>query len=259
MDLEMNRKFQYYIDLLLVLTQKELKVRYKNSVLGYLWSVAHPLALALVFFVAFKVVIRIQIEDYALFLIAGLFPWQWFANSVNASPMILLGNASIIKKVNFPRYFIILTQVIQDMIHFILAIPVIVIFLLLYHKTPHMSWLYGIPLLMVAQLFIIYGICLIIASTNLFFRDFERLTTIFTMLLFYFTPVFFDETMIPLQYRNFLYLNPLSLVVVNWRMLFLSGKINTLYLLVSYGYAVFIFSIGYLVYKKLSWKFAEVL
>jgi lipopolysaccharide transport system permease protein len=259
MEFEMNRKLQYYIDLLLVLTQKELKVRYKNSVLGYLWSVAHPLAFALVFFIAFKVVIRIQIEDYALFLIAGLFPWQWFANSVNASPMILLGNASIIKKVNFPRYFIILTQVIQDMIHFLLAIPVIIIFLFLYHKTPHMSWLYGIPLLMVAQLFIIYGICLVIASTNLFFRDLERLTTIFTMLLFYFTPVFFEETMIPLQYRNFLYLNPLSLVVVNWRMLFLSGKINTLYLLGSYAYAVFIFSIGYLVYKKLSWKFAEVL
>jgi lipopolysaccharide transport system permease protein len=178
---------------------------------------------------------------------------------VNASPIILLGNASIIKKVNFPRYFIILTQVIQDMIHFLLAIPVIIIFLLLYHKTPYMSWIYSIPLLMVAQFFIIYGICLIIASTNLFFRDLERLTAIFTMLLFYFTPVFFDETMIPLQYRNFLYLNPLSLVVVNWRMLFLSGKINTLYLLGSYGYAVFIFSIGYLVYRKLSWKFAEVL
>ncbi len=255
----MNRKLQYYIDLLLVLTQKDLKVRYKSSILGYLWSVAHPLAFALVFFVAFKVVIKIPIEDYALFLITGLFPWQWFANSVNASPMILLGNASIIKKVNFPRYFIILTQVIQDMIHFLLAIPVIIIFLFLYHKTPHISWLYGIPLLLTAQFFIIYGICLIIASTNLFFRDLERLTTIFTMLLFYFTPVFFDETMIPSQYRNFLYLNPLSLMIVNWRMLFLSGKIHTLYLLGSYGYAGFMLSIGYYVYRKLSWKFAEVL
>lgn len=165
----MNRRLQYYIDLLLVLTQKDLKVRYKSSILGYLWSVGHPLAFALVFFVAFKVVVKIPIEDYALFLITGLFPWQWFANSVNASPMILLGNASIIKKVNFPRYFIILTQVIQDMIHFLLAIPVIIIFLFLYHKTPHISWLYGIPLLLTAQFFIIYGICLIIASTNLFF------------------------------------------------------------------------------------------
>ena len=255
----MNRRLQYYIDLLLVLTQKDLKVRYKSSILGYLWSVGHPLAFALVFFVAFKVVVRIPIEDYALFLITGLFPWQWFANSVNASPMILLGNASIIKKVNFPRYFIILTQVIQDMIHFLLAIPVIIIFLFLYHKTPHISWLYGIPLLLTAQFFIIYGICLIIASTNLFFRDLERLTTIFTMLLFYFTPVFFDETMIPPQYRNFLYLNPLSLMIVNWRMLFLSGKIHILYLLGSYGYAVFMLSIGYFVYRKLSWKFAEVL
>ncbi|MBA4390028.1 MAG: ABC transporter permease [Syntrophus sp. (in: bacteria)] len=259
MDSKLKRKLQYYFDLILVLTQKELKVRYKNSVLGYLWSVAHPLAFALVFFIAFKVVVKIQIEDYALFLIAGLFPWQWFANSVNASPMILLGNASIIKKVGFPRYFIILTQVIQDMIHFLLAIPVIILFLFLYHKTPYLSWLYGIPVLLTAQFFIIYGICLIVASTNLFFRDLERLTILSTMLLFYFTPVFFDEAMIPRQYQNFLYLNPLSLLIVNWRMLFLSGKINALYLLGSYSYAGFIFLIGYMVYRKLSWKFAEVL
>ncbi len=254
-----NRKLQYYIDLLLVLTQKELKIRYKSSVLGYLWSVAHPLAFALVFFIAFKVVVRIQIENYALFLVAGLFPWQWFANSVNASPMILIGNASIIKKVNFPRYFVLLAQVVQDMIHFLLAIPVIIVFLFVYHKTPHISWIYGIPLLLGAQFLIIYGLCLIIASMNLFFRDLERLTQLCTMLLFYCTPVFFDEAMIPAQYRDFLYLNPLSLLIINWRMLFLNGEIHIFHLLASYCYACFIFLMGYLVYRKLSWKFAEVL
>lgn len=83
------KSLQYYKDLIVVLTQKELKVRYKRSFPGYLWSIANPLALAVVFYVAFKVVMRIQIENYTLFLISGLFPWQWFSNSVSSSALML--------------------------------------------------------------------------------------------------------------------------------------------------------------------------
>src|SRR4030043_1369754 len=181
----MNSKIQHSIDLITVLTQKEMKVRYKSTFFGYLWSVAYPLAFALVFFIAFKVIMRIQIENYALFLIAGLFPWQWFSNSVNASPTVFLGNASIIKKVNFPRNTLPFMTVLQDMIHFILSIPVIVLFLFLYQKSPSLSWIYGIPLLLVIQFFLTYGVSLVVSSINLFFRDLERLTSIFMMLLFY--------------------------------------------------------------------------
>ena len=92
------KNFRNYRDLILVLTAKEIKVRYKNNVLGYLWSIANPLAFALVFFVAFKIFLKWDIKDYVLFLIAGLFPWQWFANSVGVSCGVFIGNASIIKK-----------------------------------------------------------------------------------------------------------------------------------------------------------------
>ena len=95
-----SKKLEYYRDLIWVLTIKEMKIKYKNSYLGYLWSIGNPLALAFVFFIAFKVVMRIQMQNYSLFLIAGLFPWQWMANSLSASPMVFLANYSIIKKVN---------------------------------------------------------------------------------------------------------------------------------------------------------------
>jgi len=255
----MNSQIHHYIDLIIVLTQKEMKVRYKSSFFGYLWSIGHPLAFALVFFIAFKIVIRIQVENYVLFLIAGLFPWQWFSNSVNASPMVFLGNASIIKKVNFPRDLIPFTQVLQDMIHFTLAIPVIIFFLFIYHKSPLLSWLYGVPILLVIQFLITYGICLIVSSTNLFFRDLERLTVILTTLLFYFTPVIYPETMIPEKYKSFLNFNPLAPLMVNWRNLFLNGTLDLTQLTISLIYAIFAFAFGYIVYKKLSWKFAEVL
>jgi len=255
----MKKNFQHYIDLIIVLTQKELKVKYKSSFFGYLWSIAHPLAFAFVFLVAFKVVMRIEVEDYALFLIAGLFPWQWFSNSVNASPLVFLGNASIIKKINFPRNLMPFTQVFQDMIHFILAIPVIVLFLLIYHKSPSLSWLYGIPLLLIIHFLMTYGISLIVSSINLFFRDLERLTTIFTTLLFYFTPVIYPEKMIPEKYKILINLNPLSSLMISWRNLFLIGTLDSTHIAICFGYALSAFIVGYLIYKKLSWRFAEVL
>jgi lipopolysaccharide transport system permease protein len=256
----MNRSFQHYLDLITVLTQKEIKVRYKSSFFGYLWSIGHPLAFAFVFFLAFKIVMKIQMENYVLFLIAGLFPWQWFSNSVNASPTVFLGNASIIKKVNFPRNTLPFVTVLQDMIHFILSIPVIVLFLLLYQKSPSLSWIYGIPLLLGIQFFLTYGVSLLVSSINLFFRDLERLTGIFVMLLFYFTPVIYPEAMIPEKYKHFLInLNPLSSLMINWRNLFLNGTLEPSSLMISFVYSAVAFMIGYSVYRKLSFKFAEAL
>lgn len=253
------QKLVYYRDLVLVFTQKEIKTRYKSSFLGYLWSVAHPLAFAFVYYIAFKVVMKIQMENYALFLIAGLFPWQWFANSVNASPSSFIANASIIKKVNFPRHVVIITMVLNDMVHFILSVPVIMFFMFLYKVPIHASWLYGIPLLLAIQFFLICGLALMIGAINLFFRDLERLTSIFTTLFFYFTPVFYAETMIPEKYRDLLSLNPLSPLMISWRNLFLSGTLEVSSLGTSILYSAFFFLAGYSIYKKLSWKFAEVL
>jgi len=252
-------RLKHSFDIVRVLTQKEMKVKYKSSFFGYFWSIGHPLAFALVFFVAFKIVMRIEVENYAVFLIAGLFPWQWFNNAATSSPLVLFQNASIIKKVNFPRNLITFTQVLLDMIHFIFAIPVIVLFLLMYHKYPTLTWLYGIPALLLIQFCITYGLCLIISSINLFFRDLERLTVIFMTLLFYFTPVFYPDSMVPAKYQYALKMNPLALLIINWRNIFLYGKLDLSFLLLSFIYSIAILAIGYYVYRKLSWKYAEVL
>ncbi|NLW36363.1 MAG: ABC transporter permease [Syntrophorhabdus aromaticivorans] len=255
----MNPKTRHYVDIILVLIQKDLKVRYKNTFFGYLWSVGHPLAFAVVFYIAFKVVVRIQVDDYVLFLISGLFPWQWFNNSLNTAPMIFLANASIIKKISFPRELLPITLVLQDMLHFLFSIPVIILFIYIYGKTPSFLWLYGIPMLLLIQFLMMCGICLIVASTNLFFRDLERLTAIATTLLFYFTPIFYPERMVPDKFQHLLVLNPLAHLMINWRNMFLTGKIDPLFLGISFAYSVGIFLAGYMLFRKLSWRFAEVL
>ena len=90
-----------YFEILSELTRKELRVRYRNSVLGYVWSVLNPLLMAGVFYLAFGLILKAAVEHYALFLVVGLFPWQWLTNSVGTSANAYIGNASLVKKINF--------------------------------------------------------------------------------------------------------------------------------------------------------------
>lgn len=251
--------WRHYVDLVLVLTKKEIKVRYKNHALGYLWSIANPLAFAFVFYVAFKLVMRIKMENYAVFLVVGMFPWQWFSNSVNISPSGFVGNASIIKKTKFPRSVVVLALVLQDMIHFILSLPVIALFLFLFDSSPSRSWIYGVPLLLLVQLCTTYGTALTVATVNLFFRDMEKLTNVLVMLLFYFTPVLYSESMIPAKLRSLVYLNPVAPMIMSWRNLLLNGDLHFTQLSLAIAYALAVFLVGQYVYRRLSWRFAEVL
>ena len=253
------KSFQYYKDLIVVLTHKELKVRYKRSFLGYLWSIANPLVLAMVFFIAFKIIMRVQIENYTLFLISGLFPWQWFSNSVNSSAMVFVGNAPLIKKVNFPRESLVIATVLNDMLHFILSIPVIVIFLFFYGMRPNILWLVGIPILLIIQFMVTFGLAVAIAATNLFFRDIERIVFILTTLIFYITPIIYSEDMVPAKYRTLILLNPLSVLMLSWRNLFMKGTLDLTTVSLSFVYSLAVFAVGYIIFRRLRWRFAEVL
>ncbi len=253
----MNR--EYYRDLIVVLTSKEIKVKYKNSFLGYIWSVLNPLSLAVVFYFAFKFVMKIPVENFTLFLVSGLFPWQWFSNSVAAGSTVLIGNASLIKKVNFPRYFIPLATVLNDAFHYVVSLPVILVFVLFYKISPNFNWVYGIPLLIISQFFVTYGFTLMVSSINLFFRDLERLVMIGLTILFYLTPIIYDINIVPDEFKKYFWLNPLFGIIEGWHNIFLKGFFDWQLYLFSLVYSLFVFYIGFFIFNKLSWKFAEVL
>ncbi len=130
------RTWIYYRDLLLVLLAKEFKVRYKSTFMGYAWSVIHPLAFASVFFVLFKFVGRFEVPAYALYLIAGLFPWQCIANTIPAANFYFLGNSTLIKKVRFHRATLVLAGVLNELVHLIVSMPVIAGFMIYYRQPP---------------------------------------------------------------------------------------------------------------------------
>lgn len=246
-------------DLIYVLTQKELKVRYKHHVLGYLWSVANPLAFATIYFLIFKLVMKVKVDDFPIFLISGLFPWQWIANSAGVAPMTFIGNGSLIKKVKFPRNTLSFVVVLQDMIHFLVAIPIVVVFLFIFNKTPSWSWLLGVPLLSLIQLGFTYAINLFFATTNLFFRDMEKLVQIAITFLFYLTPIVYKAEMVPERFQIYLLLNPAAPLIISWRELFLNNHLSWLHIGVSFTWSMALVILAQYTYKKLSWRFAEII
>jgi len=228
--------------------------------LGYVWAIAYPLVFAAILYIAFKNIIRIKVDNYGLFLIVGIFPWQWFANATYLSSRTLISNASIIKKIMFPKLLLPLSTVLIEMVHFAISWVVIIVFLFIYDQHLfYFSWIYGIPLIAAIQFVLILGIGLVVSSLNIFFRDTERIMGIMITMLFYLTPVIFPLNMVPEEFKPYFLLNPMTGIVELWRALFIEGFVLWRWLGISAVYATLSLLGGSVLYQRLKGRFAEAL
>lgn len=248
-----------YIDTVIVLLHKEMKVRYKNSFLGYLWSVLNPLIYALTLSFVFAGIMKVKIDNFFPFIMSVIFAWQWIANSINTSPNIFISNAGIIKKVNFPKTALVIAVILQDMVHFILSVPVVILFLLYSGLEIKIYTFVYLPMMMFSQFILIFGAALIFSSINVFFRDIERIVMFLTNFLFYVSSVLFPVDVIPEKYKSFFELNPLVHIMENWRNVMTKGTIIWEYYAQSLVMGVIISVVGLYVYNKLKYRFPEVL
>ena len=258
------KKLLYYKYLFFVLTAKDVKLRYKNTVLGFIWSVANPLCFGLILAVAFKFIMKFKVPNYPLFLLCALFPWQWFAVCLGVAPAIFITNANLLKKVKFPAHVLIMSSIGDNLFHFILSLPVLYVFIYIYSiKDPNIqfhsiAWI-GIPILLVIQGLVTFGLSLLIASLNVFFRDLANITNLTVLFLFYLTPIIYPKEMIPPKYLGLFNLNPLFAVITSWRQMFMQGTLDVQLLLMGLGWGVAISGMAFLVFNRLNKRFTEVL
>lgn len=123
----LNDTLQRKIDLIYLLTHKEFALKYKRTVLGIFWSLLNPILLALVFFIAFKIFMRFKVENYPFFLLSALFPWTWFSSSIIISARSLVDNITLIKKVVFPRHYLVASVILAQLVHLLFSIPVLLL------------------------------------------------------------------------------------------------------------------------------------
>lgn len=246
--------------MLYLLTFRELKLRYQDTVFGFLWSLIRPLLQGVVLFVVLRKFIRIEVEDYHLVLLAGLFPWTWFQTSLVIAVGSFSTNGALIKKVYFPRFVLPLATVLNNGVQYGLSIPVLVVLLLIEGSTPSWTWLIGIPYLLAVQALLIMGIVLFIASLNVYFRDLEHLTDVFVGLIwFYLTPVIYPLSIVPDKYHSWVLLNPMASLIEGWRDLFLYNSIPGLELWPALVFAVGVAALGSFSFRKMEGGFADAL
>lgn len=251
----------WYRDLINVLVRKEIQVRYKNNIFGWLWSVGHPLIFGGIYWLIFGQVMRVPIENYPVFLLCGLFPWQWLMSSVGNAPALFFSNSAIIKKTSFPRMILPLSQVLTEGVHYVFTLPVLVVFLMAtgIGSGPSLCGILAGVMLFLIQFVLLTGLSCLIATLTLFLRDIERFVQLGLMVLFYATPVLYAPTMIPERWKWLLYANPVAPLIIAWRNLFMTGEIAIEGLPVLIGFSLLVFFIGIVVLRKLAPRFAEVL
>lgn len=249
---------KYFWDLISVLLNKEIKLRYRGTLLGILWSLANPLAFTAVLYIAFKRVLQVDIQNYPLFILSALFPWQWLSNSVNSAPMLFIWNASLIKKLRFPKTALCVAVVLNDMIHFCTTIPLFAALLLLSGtQGPAPTWLVGIPVLLIVQASFTLAVVIVIATLNVFLRDLEQLVRVLLLLLFYVTPVLYPASMVPKGLEWLLLVNPFSSLIISWRALLVDNLLSP-YITVAVAHASLALLIAIPIYRRTEWQLAEV-
>ena len=247
-------------ELLYLLTFRELKLRYQDTVFGFLWSLVRPLLQGAVLFVVLREFIRIDVEDYHLVLLVGLFPWTWFQTSLVIAVSAFASNGALIKKVYFPRAVLPLATVLNNGVQYALSIPVLFVLLAIDGYTPDWRWLVGIPYLLLVQAVLIMGIVLFIASLDVYFRDVEHLTDVFVGLIwFYLTPVIYPLDIVPDEYHAWMLLNPMTSLIEGWRGLFLHNALPGLEMWPALTFAAALAVLGSVSFRKMEGGFADAL
>jgi len=255
-----------YRALIQSLVARELKARYRGSVLGFFWSFINPLTLLLIYTFVFKYVMPAAIikgiDNYPLFMFCGLLPWTWFASSLTEASGVLISGGNLIKKVLFPSEILPIVTVTANMIHFFLALPILVVFLIYYQAPLSVGELLCFPLVVLVQFIFTLGCALVLSALTVHFRDIRDILSNVLTLWFFATPIIYPYLHMPESaqaFKKYLNLNPFTHIVISYQeILFFEGPFGHWKWLAALGVgSVMFFFAAYWIFDRLRDSFAE--
>ena len=248
-----------YRELLKTNIKKDIGGKYKKSVLGIAWSFLNPLLQIAVYAFVFQVVLRSNIENYAVYLCCGLIPWQFFASCVNRGAAVILDNGNVIKKLYFPREILPISIVTSEAVNFMIATVIIFVFMIAGGRPITINLLFY-PLILAIQYLVSVGIALIVSGISVYFRDLIHILGILIQLLFYATPIVYSISQVPGNFAWVMKINPMAYLIEGYRAIFYSGQMPDLKgLAIALGMGIVLFLLGRFSFNKLQKRFAEEL
>ena len=241
------------------MTVRHLRGQYKQSVLGYAWAIVNPLSQMLILSFVFSIILRIPSQDvpYPLFLLVGLVPWIFFSSTVSSATDSVVGAASLVTKVYFPREVLPTAAMLTKLVDFGFGI-LILIGLMVYFGHPPEWTAVWLPVLFFIHILFMLGLAFPLAALNVFFHDVRFLVGVVLLMWFYMTPVIYPVELVPDRYRILFDLNPNSLFINAYRRVLLEGINPGLdRVLLGTVIAVLTFLIGYYLFKRMESGFAD--
>lgn len=248
-----------YRELLKTNIKKDVGGKYKNSFLGVLWSFINPLLQIAVYALVFQVILRSNIENYAVYLCCALIPWQYFSNVVIRGAAVVIDNGNILKKVYFPREILPISLVTSEGVNFLISTLIILGFVLVsgIGLSVNVLWYF---LIIIIQYIVSIGVSLIVSSLSVYFRDLLHLLGVVMQLLFYATPIVYSINDVPPGFQWLLKLNPMTYLIDGYRAIFYQKVMPDFS---SLGRAlimgIILCVVGYVIFRKLEKGFAEQL
>jgi lipopolysaccharide transport system permease protein len=247
-------------ELLGVFTMRDIKVRYKQTVLGAAWAVIQPLTTMIIFTVIFGRLAKIPSEGfpYPVFVYAGLLPWNFFANALSSSGNSLVGASHLISKVYFPRLIIPLSSVGAGIVDLLISTAILLLLMLIY-GVPFTLQLVFAPLLMLGVIITALGVGTLLSALTVSYRDFRFVVPFMIQIWMYLTPVVYGVGFIPEKYRCLLMLNPMAGYIDGCRAVFLGKPFNLTSLTVSVVLSLLLLCIGAAYFEKVERRFADII
>lgn len=254
------KELYQYREMIASFVRKDLKGRYKGSVLGFLWTFLNPLLQLLVYTMVFSVILKSGIQHYYLHLFVALVPWIFFASALTTGAHLILDQKNMIKKIYFPREVLPVAYTTSSFCNMLFSF--LIIFAVIAVMRLGVSWhaLLWLPLVMGIQYLLVLGVNLITSALTVYCRDLEHIMGVLSMAWMYLSPVVYSIDYIPAAWRRLYLLNPMSPLILAYRdILYHQIPPNGKHLLLAFGISLCVLAAGLCIFEKLQKRFAEVL
>jgi lipopolysaccharide transport system permease protein len=249
-----------YRELLKNLVLKDIKLKYRGSVFGFLWSLANPLLMMIVYTIAFTYILRVRSEGFVFALMLGLLSWTFFASSAAMSTGAIVDNSGLLKSVLFPRAILPIGTVLFNLAQYVLTISVFLPLMMAWYRVPPSPAIAAFPLFLGLQVTFTIGVALMLASATAFFRDVRHLLEVALAVLFWTTPIVYELHQVPERLRLLILLSPMSSFVVAYQQIFFyrAWPDGTVWFIAA-AHAAGAFLIGALLFLPFEDRFTEQL
>lgn len=257
--MQIFKELYNYREFLKTSIKKEFRGKYKKSFLGVLWSFLNPLFQLLIYALVFPFILRMNVDNYTMFLIVALMPWTFFNSTIIQSAACIVTNGGIIKKVYFPREILPISTATSNLFNFLIT-GIIVFAALLISGIGIGTSIFMLPLIIIMQYILQLGLSFIFSAITVYVRDIEYIINIFMMLMFYLCPIVYSADMIPDKYLPLFKLNPMFHIISYYRTILYDKQVpNISHVLILFVACVGLLVIGYLIFQKCKKRFAEEL